>query len=61
VRRENQPFVQIAAHREIHALTKSIMQLYQTLPLILNNSNYTSNQFDVIYEDTTSLFPEVSI
>ena len=24
---ENQPFVQIAAHKEIHALTKSILQL----------------------------------
>ena len=36
---ENQPFVQIAAHKEIHALTKSILQLYETLPLVLNNSN----------------------
>ena len=58
---ENQPFVQIAAHKEIHALTKSILQLYETLPLILNNSNNTNNQFDPIYEDTTSLFPEVSV
>ena len=46
----NQPFVQIAAHREIHALTKSIMQLYQTLPLILNNSNNDKNwQLDDIF------------
>ena len=59
---ENQPFVQIATHKEIHALTKSILQLYETLPLILNNSNNTNNnQFDPIYEDTTSLFPECSI
>jgi len=59
-RYEDQPFVQIAAHKEIHALTKSILQLYETLPLILNNSNNTNDQFELIYEDTTSLFPEVS-
>jgi hypothetical protein len=60
-RYENLPFVQIAAHKEIHALTKSILQLYETLPLILNSSNNTNNQFDLIYEDTTSLYPEVSV
>ena len=58
---EHQPFVQIAAHKEIHALTKSIMQLYETLPLILSNSNNTNNQFDLVYEDTTNLYPEVSV
>ena|SRR5215813_7586088 len=58
---QNQPFVQIAAHKEIHALTKTIVQLYETLPFILNNHNSTNTQFDPIYEDTTSLFPEVSI
>ena len=26
---QNQPFVQIAAHKEIHALTNSILQLYE--------------------------------
>ena len=40
---ENQPFVQISAHKEIHALTKSILQLYETLPLILNNNNNNNN------------------
>jgi hypothetical protein len=58
---KNLPFAKIAAHKEIHALTKSILQLYETLPLILSNSNNTNNQFDPIYEDTTSLFPEVSV
>jgi hypothetical protein len=64
---ENQPFVQIAAHKEIHALTKSIMQLYETLPLILNNNNINNNSnnnsklYDIIYEDTTSLYPECSV
>ena len=57
---ENQPFVQISAHKEIHALTKSILQLYETLPLILNNSNNNNTLSDPIYEDTTSLFPEFS-
>ena len=56
---ENQPFVQIAAHKEIHALTKSIA-LYETLPLILNNSNNTNNnQFDPIYEDQQVYFQSV--
>jgi hypothetical protein len=59
---ENQPFVQIAAHKEIHALTKSIMQLYQTLTLILNNNNNNSDTLsNIIYEDTTSLYPEMSV
>jgi hypothetical protein len=57
---ENQPFVQISAHKEIHALTKSILQLYETLPLILNNNNNNNTLSDPIYEDTTSLFPELS-
>jgi hypothetical protein len=61
---ETQPFVQIAAHKEIHALTKSILQLYETLPLILNNNNNNNNTntlSGIIYEDTTSLYPEVSV
>ncbi len=58
---ENQPFVQIAAHKEIHALTKSILQLYETLPLILNNNNSKNPLADLIFEDTTSLYPEVSV
>ena len=58
---DNQPFVQIAAHKEIHALTKSIVQLCGTLPLILSNHNSTNTQFDPVYEDTTTIFPEVSI
>ncbi len=35
----SQSFVQISAHKEIHALTKSILQLYETLPLLVTNSN----------------------
>jgi hypothetical protein len=58
---DNQPFVQIAAHKEIHALTKSILQLYQTLPLILNNNNNTNTLSGLVFEDTTSLYPEVSV
>jgi hypothetical protein len=57
---DNQPFVQIAAHKEIHALTKSILQLYETLPLILNNNSNNDKLSDIIYEDTTSLYPEFS-
>ena len=60
---DNQPFVQIAAHKEIHALTKSILHLYETLPLLLTNSgiviDYSSS--DPVYEDTTRKFPEFSI
>jgi hypothetical protein len=61
-RHENQPFVQIAAHKEIHSLTKSILQLYETFPLILNNNSNNNNNMlsDPIYEDTTGLFPELS-
>jgi hypothetical protein len=58
---DNQPFVQIAAHKKIHALTKFILQLYETLLLILNNNNKANKLSDPIYEDTTSLFPEVSV
>jgi hypothetical protein len=60
---DNQPFVQIAAHKEIHALTKSISQLYQKLPLILSNNNNSRNDklVDIIYEDTTGLYPEMSV
>jgi replicative DNA helicase len=57
---ENQPFVQIAAHKEIHTLTKSILQLYETLPLIVNNNSNNNRLSDIIYEDTTSKFPEYS-
>jgi hypothetical protein len=52
---ENQPFVQIAAQRNC-ALTKSISQLNETLPIILNKNNNMLS--DPIYEDTTSLFQE---
>jgi hypothetical protein len=58
---ENQPFVQIAAHKEIHVLTKSILQLYETLSLILNNNNNNDILSNLIYEDTTSLLPEASV
>lgn len=61
-RYENQPFVQISAHKEIHALTKSLLQLYETLPIILTNSNIPhGDKFcDSIYEDTTSKYPDLS-
>ena len=40
---ENQPFVQISAHKEIHALTKSILNMYETLPLLLTNNSMADN------------------
>ena len=59
---ENQPFVQISAHKEIHALTKSILQLYETLPLLVTNSNIPNGDIfcDSIYEDTTSKYSDLS-
>ena len=59
---ENQPFVQISAHKEIHALTKSILQLYETLPLLVTNSNIPNGDIfsDSIYEDTTGKYPDLS-
>ena len=59
---ENQPFVQISAHKEIHALTKSILQLYETLPLLLTNSTIPNGDIfsDSIYEDTTGKYPDLS-
>ena len=59
---ENQPFVQISAHKEIHSLTKSILELYETLPLLVTNSNISnSDKFsDPIYEDTTGKYPDLS-
>jgi hypothetical protein len=61
-RYENQPFVQISAHKEIHALTKSILELYETLPLLLTNSSILNRDkfSDSIYEDTTGKYPEFS-
>ena len=61
-RYENQPFVQISAHKEIHALTKSLLQLYETLPIILTNSNipHVDKFCDSIYEDITSKYPDLS-
>ena len=48
-------------HKEIHAITKSIKQLYETLQVIINNKDNTSNAFsDLIDEDMTSIFPECS-
>ena len=41
--------------------TKSILQPYETLPLILNNNNGNNPVSDLIFEDTTSLFPECSV
>ncbi|MGA9845128.1 MAG: hypothetical protein WBQ25_22720 [Nitrososphaeraceae archaeon] len=63
---ENQPFVQISAHKEIHALTRSILQLYETLPLLLTNSNipngyiFSDSIYEDIYEDTTGKYPDLS-
>ena len=59
---EHQPFVQISAHKEIHALTKSILQLYETLPLLLTNTNIPNGDIfsDPIYEDTTGKYPDLS-
>ena len=61
-RYENQPFVQISAHKEIHALTKSILQLYETLPLLVTKSNIPNGDIfsDSIYEDTTGKYPDLS-
>jgi hypothetical protein len=56
-RYEDQPFVQISTHREIHALTKSILELYQMLPLMVNNGN---TFYESDYEDTTGKFPELA-
>ncbi len=61
-RYENQPFVQISAHKEIHALTKSILQLYETLPLLVTKSNIPNGDIfcDSIYEDMTGKYPDLS-
>ena len=58
---DNQPFVQISSSQGNSCSYKIYFKLYETLPLILNNSNNTINQFDPIYEDTTSLYPEISV
>ncbi len=59
---EYQPFVQISSHKKIHALTKSILQLYETLPLLVTNSNIPNGDIfcDSIYEDTTGKYPDLS-
>ena len=42
-------------------LQNLFLQLYETLPLILNNNNNTNTLSGLVYEDTTSLYPEVSV
>lgn len=55
---ENQPFVQISAHKEFHALIRSILQLYETLPMAIYFLIIAGP--DSIYEDTTSKYPGLS-
>jgi hypothetical protein len=56
---KNQPFVQIAARKEIHALTKSILRLYETLPLLLTNSNkHNEDKFSDSNYEAAGPFPE---
>jgi hypothetical protein len=59
---ENQPFVQFSAHKEIHALIRFILLLYETLLLLVTNSNIPNGDIfsDSIYEDTTSKYPDLS-
>lgn len=57
---KNQPFVQIAACREIHALAKSNLQLYETLPILLTNSNtHNEDKFSDSTYETASPSPEI--
>ena len=47
-RYENQPFVQISAHKEIHALTKSILQIYETFPLLVTKNSIPNSDIFLI-------------
>jgi hypothetical protein len=58
---ENQPFIQIAAPRRFMLLQNLYYSYNETLPIILNNDNNTNTLSGLIYEDTTSLYPEVSV
>ena len=52
---------EVVSKYEIHAITKSIKQLYEILQVIIDNKDNTSNAFsDLIHEDMTSIFPECS-
>lgn len=56
---KNKEYVMIKAYSEIHAINKTLWDLYKDIPLLMNNS--TSKTIDnIVFEDTTSVFPEIS-
>lgn len=55
----NKEYVMIKAYSEIHAISRTLWDLYKDIPLLMNNS--TSKTIDnIVFEDTTSVYPEIS-
>lgn len=56
---KNKEYVMIKAYSEITTINKTLWDLYKDIPLLMNNS--TSKTIDnIVYEDTTSVYPEIS-
>jgi|SRR5215510_3023436 len=55
----NREYVMIKAYAEIHAIQKTLWDLYKDIPLLMQNT--TNKTIDnIVFEDTTSEFPELS-
>lgn len=56
---KNAEYVMIKAYAEIHAIQKTLWDLYKDIPLLMNtNTNKTID--NIVFEDTTSVYPKIS-
>lgn len=55
----NKEYVMIKAYAEIHSIQRTLWDLYKDIPLLMNaNTNKTID--NIVFEDTTSVYPEIS-
>ncbi len=56
---KNKEYVMIKAYSEIHAISKTLWDLYKDIPLLMN-TNTNKNIDNIVFEDTTSVYPKLS-
>jgi hypothetical protein len=54
----NKEYVCIKAYSEIHSINKTLWQLYKDIPLLMPGSAKTID--NIVFEDTTGVYPEIS-